>query len=269
MNKVSYYFAALILGFTMSAQAQSGARTKFTPSYAQAEVEAANEMSSETTMSQRAEVLAPRTIPNPWVTLEPTVGYISSTFNGIEGQYGASVDYAERMQTGVAVLVGRGMWQFESGLMYSTRGGKISNMTTTTIYGSTTSNLDMKLSYFDIPLVARMSLFHSSRSHVFFRGGLVVGILDSANVDINGSYMTSYGLNSLNTSMDIKDYFNSTDVRGVLGAGYDWKFSRRVGFIAQAEVQQSISKINTDKFVTNHDVFNMGAGISLGVSIKL
>ncbi|QLY26044.1 outer membrane beta-barrel protein [Bdellovibrio sp. KM01] len=269
MNKVSYYFAALILGFTMSAQAQSGARTKFTPSYAQDEVQAANEMSSETTMSQRMEVLAPRTIPNPWVTLEPTVGYISSTFNGIEGIGGASVDFAERMQTGVGVLIGRGMWQFETGLLYSTRGGKLTNLTETTSYGTRTANWDVKVNYFDIPLVARLSLMHSSRSHFFFRGGLVVGILDKAWASGEQTSVSAYGVSSQSLYQDGDDFFNSTDIRGVLGAGYDWKFSRRVGLVAQAEVQQSVSKVNTDNFLSGKDVYNMGAGVSLGLTFKL
>ncbi|UYL09980.1 PorT family protein [Bdellovibrio sp. SKB1291214] len=269
MNKVTYYIAALILGFSMSAQAQ-GARAQFKPSYAQEEVEAANEMSAvypTQTMSQRAEVLNYRTIPNPWVTLEPTLGYISSNFTGIEGRNGSSAESVSRLQAGATVLIGRGMWQGETGLFYSPRGAQMT-------VGATSGGknvYDFNLTYLDIPLMARFSWPHSSKSHFFARAGVVVGILSEAKYDVNSTIVT-YGATTnypAITGIDAKDYFNATDLRGAFGAGYDWKFSNRVGMVLQADLQESFSKINTDKFLNDLDVYNFGIIVSAGVSIKL
>ena len=269
MNKVTYYIAAMILGFSMSAQAQ-GARTKFKPAYTHDEVAASNEMSTSEpatqTMSQRAEVLNYRTIPNPWVTMEPTLGYVSSNFSGISGNNGASVDAVSRMQGGVGVLIGRGMWQGETGLLYSQRGGKLSLDA-----GLARASMDFNLTYVDIPLMARFSFPHSSRSHFFARAGLVVGILSDAKVDISASTTSLYAgsAQSVSQTQDAKQYFTSTDVRGAFGAGYDWKFSRNVGLVVQADLQESLSKVNDGTFLQDQDVYNFGIIVSAGLSIKL
>jgi hypothetical protein len=272
MNKVSYYFAALILGFSMSAQAQTGRTgTKFTPSYTQDEVAASGEMAggaATQTMSQRAEVLAPRMIPNPWITLEPTLGYVSSNFSGIEGKNGSSVDAVSRMQGGMGVLIGRGMWQGETGLIYAQRGARF-NMANS--YTGGKNVYDFNLTYMDIPLMARFSWPHSSRSHFFARAGVVVGILSDAKYDATTTVASYSGNSTYNTNgVDGKEYFNSTDLRGAFGAGYDWKFARHVGLVVQADLQESLGKINTDKFIgSDLDVYNFGIVVSAGISIKL
>jgi hypothetical protein len=266
MNKVTYYIAAMILGFSMSAQAQ-GTRTKFKPAYTQDEVAASNEMSpaapATQTMSQREEVLNYKTIPNPMVTLEPSIGYVSSTFSGIEGKNGSSVNSVSRMQGGLGVLIGRGMWQGETGLLYSQRGSQLYD-------ASTLQTRDFTLTYIDIPLMARFSWPHSSRSHFFARAGLVIGLLSDAKYDQTGAvnaWANSYSYNS--NGVDAKTYFNESDVRGAFGAGYDWKFARRMGLVVQAELQESLSKINSDQRLMSYDMYNFGIVVSAGLSIKL
>ncbi|MEK2689991.1 porin family protein [Bdellovibrio sp. GT3] len=266
MNKATYIIAAMILGFTMSAQAQSSkARTKFRPQYAAGEMQAANEMDSVQTMSQRQEVLATQTIPNPMVTLEPTIGYVSSTFTGIEGINGSSVDSVSRMQGGAGVLIGRGMWQFESGLLYSQRGGKL-NINANDVVKA---GIDITLTYIDLPVMARFSWPHSSRSHFFARGGAVVGFLTEANTEVTApvNYMGATASNT--ASQDLKDSFNSTDVRLALGMGYDWKFARKMGLVVQADFQESLNKVNKEEILPGKDMFNMGLILSAGLSVKM
>lgn len=270
MNKVTYFIAALILGFSMSAQAQ-GARTKFKPSYSEDEVAASNEMmapiDSTQTMTQRTEVLNYRTIPNPFVTLEPTLGYVNSNFSGIEGKNGSSVDAVSRMQGGVGVLIGRGMWQGETGLLYSQRGGQLSISNS---YSTSKTTYDFNLTYIDIPVMARFSWPHSSRSHFFARAGLIVGLLSDAKYD-QSTPVTTWGntYSYSSNGADAKNWFNSTDLRGAFGAGYDWKFARRMGLVVQADLQESLGKINTDQFMNGLDVYNFGIIVSAGLSIKL
>ncbi|WP_413559973.1 outer membrane beta-barrel protein [Bdellovibrio sp. HCB209] len=260
MNKATYYIAAMILGFSMSAQAQ------FSPSYAEDEVEASQQMSSATgRTSQREEVLRVRTIPNPWFTMEPTVGYVSSNFSGIEGKNNSSVDAVSRMQGGVGFLVGRGMWQGETGLLYSQRGGQLKLVNT-----GYTSSYDFTLTYIDIPVMARFSWPHSSKSHFFARAGVIVGILSDAKYDATmTSTYNGYTQSYSNNGVDTKSSFNSTDIRGAFGAGYDWKFARRMGLVVQADLQESLSKVNTGDFLSGLDVYNFGIVVSAGLSIKL
>ncbi len=275
MNKVSYYFAALILGFSMSAHAQSpGASTKFTPSLTKDEVSASNEMAgagaATQTMSQRAEVLTPRLIPNPWVTMEPTFGYVNANLSGIAGVNGASVDAVNRMQGGAGVLIGRGMWQGETGLIYAQRGGAMNNALDNS--GTYKVNMDFTTTYLDVPMMARFSFPHSSRSHFFARAGVIVGFLVDAKYDVKAnpvSIYSGYAPAMNETGKDAKDLFNSTDFRGALGVGYDWKFSRNVGWIVQADFQESLAKINTSKFFNDMDIYNMSLILSTGVSIKM
>ncbi|WP_413586420.1 porin family protein [Bdellovibrio sp. HCB274] len=266
MNKATYIIAALILGFTMSAQAQSSkARAKFRPQHSPSEMQAANEMSGVQTMSQRQEVLAVKTIPNPMVTLEPTIGYVSSTFTGIEGQNGSSVDSVSRMQGGAGVLIGRGSWQFDTGLLYSQRGAQL-NINANDVVTATS---DITMTYIDVPVMARFSWPHSSRSHLFARAGAVVGFLTEGKTETKATINYMGMSQSQSASEDVKDYFNSTDIRWALGVGYDWKFARQMGLVVQADFQESVSKINNDSFLPGRDVFNMGLILSAGLSIKL
>ncbi|WP_413577186.1 porin family protein [Bdellovibrio sp. HCB290] len=268
MNKATYFIAALILGFTMSAQAQSSkARTQFRPQHSASEMQAASEMGSVNTMSQRQEVLTVKTIPNPWVTLEPTVGYVSSTFTGIQGTNGASVDAVSRMQAGVNLLVGRGMWQLESGLLYSQRGGQMNGLLS--LDGTQKADIDFALTYIDVPVMARFSWPHSSRSHLFARAGVVAGFLTDAKADSKITTNSVWGAITNSESEDLKDSFNSTDIRLALGLGYDWKFAQRMGLIVQADFQESFSKINKDNILPGRDMLNRGIIVSAGFSIKL
>ena len=53
-----------------------------------------------------------------FISFEPVVGYLSSTFTGIEGKNGVSVNPVDGFQGGLGLVLGRGQLQLDSGLIY-------------------------------------------------------------------------------------------------------------------------------------------------------
>ncbi len=218
---------------------------------------------------------------------EPFVGVTSSNFSGGDSTHSFSA--RNGTAAGVNILIGdANSFQFETGLIYAERGGK-------EMYSSDNSALaqkwqiDYKLKYLEIPAIARLSFQTTRSTHLFFKGGVVLGLLQDASGDVSNTqnynqnnyyngyagtpYNVYYNYNQ-NNSSSIKDYFNSTDVRWVAGLGTNVTLTRSIGWTIQGDYQSSLNKVSTSQPNGYYGSTSMGLttttfSISTGVTFDL
>ncbi|MBX2994325.1 MAG: PorT family protein [Bdellovibrionaceae bacterium] len=186
--------------------------------------------------------------------IAPVLGYAQSSFANVQAQNGAKLENLGGLNGGAELLIGREKLQLETGLIYAERGAKISN-----IAGIQTNTYNYK--YLEIPLLAKYAFQPRTSSQFFVKGGLVAGLLQEAKVKQEGGGFT--------LEANIKDQYNAMDLRAALGLGGTLRINRTMGWLIQADYQQSLGKINKESPAGSVDLFNMSLGISTGLSIDI
>ncbi|WP_413568113.1 outer membrane beta-barrel protein [Bdellovibrio sp. HCB117] len=201
----------------------------------------------------RMDAIEPR---SSFVHLEPVIGYTSSTFGGVEGKNGAELENIGGMQAGLGLRLGRSQLQFETGLYYSERGAKLSNLYSSdgiTIPGKAT--IEYKFKYLEAPLYVRYAFQDPEATHFFIKGGGVVGLLQEAKMN---------GTGGLTGSVDIKDSANETDFRAGLGVGGVLRINNMFSVLIQGDYQLGLNKVNKES-AEGTEIKNSSVALSTGL----
>lgn len=201
----------------------------------------------------RMDAIEPR---SSFVHLEPVIGYTSSTFGGVEGKNGAELETIGGMQAGLGLRLGRSQLQFETGLYYSERGAKLSNLYSSdgiTIPGKAT--IEYKFKYLEAPLYVRYAFQDPEATHFFIKGGGVVGLLQEAKMN---------GTGNLTGSVDIKDSAHETDFRAGLGVGGVLRINNMFSVLIQGDYQLGLNKVNKES-ADGTEIKNSSLALSTGL----
>lgn len=171
-----------------------------------------------------------------FVTLFAAGGATVSKMTGGGGSY----SFSERngYTGGLGLLIGRGVLQLESGAYYSQRGAY---QDYSDAYGKWSYEFDN--SYIEVPAYLRVRLELGSSFSIFAKAGAVLAFLQESKVTLGN--LQNYYIGSSGKSQDGKDYFESFDPRWAVGVGATIKFTRSVGLLLQADLQESFKNSST------------------------
>lgn len=215
--------------------------------------------------------------PKALLSFEPIIGITFSNFTGGADAY--KFEARTGYQGGLNFLIGRGNFQFETGLLYSERGAK-------EIYQSGVSHweIDYHNRYLEVPTLIRYSYQLSKDAKIFLKGGAVIAVLqDSSGPLSNTQYYTAvdpyYGVyyNPAGTAINdgnTKNYFASTDIRWAAGLGGSVKITKAISWSMQADYQTSITKVSNNQpngyiGTTNLNLFAVTYGLNTGIVFSL
>lgn len=191
----------------------------------------------------------------------PVVGYASTGYSGITGINGGSFKNLEFPSAGMTVVVGKGAWQFESGLIYNTIGTELSF---TNVFNQK-SSVKSQSTYIDIPVLARWTFMGDRRYRMFARGGVVAGILMEAQVE--QSFQSGVATNS--TTNKNKDTFHDYDARLSIGVGGSYRFTPSISLNTSVDFQEGLTKLTTDKLYDGVDVRSRSLGVTVGLGFRI
>lgn len=241
---------------------------------AQAQTEETSRLGNSAGVATRSPKLEPM---KPLLNFEPVGGMTYSNFTGGTGAY--KFEGRTGYQGGVGFLIGRGRFQFETGLLYSERGGK-------EIFQSGMSHweIDYNNRYIEVPTLMRFSYEVSRDAKIFIKGGAVVAVLQDStgpvtNTQNYAAMNNYYGMfyNSAGTAVndgDTKSYFSSTDVRGAVGIGGSVKITKSIYWTMQMDYQASLTKVSElqpDGYLgtTSMNLFAVTYGLNTGITLSL
>lgn len=195
------------------------------------------------------------------VQLTPTLGYVSSSFADFQSSKGAKVDNLNGYQAGVQANIGRGKIQLETGLVYSERGGKVTNMPLQGFNFEGRGDFDIKLQYLEIPALAKYSFGSRQGFQVSLKGGAVLGILQSAErKTVRDTTNPQY-----RGTDEVKDFYQPVDVRLAAGAGTSYRMSESTSMLLQVDYQYGLKSIlkDTSIYEPKTSSFAISAGVIL------
>ncbi|HEY8271589.1 MAG TPA: outer membrane beta-barrel protein [Pseudobdellovibrionaceae bacterium] len=213
----------------------------------------------------------------PLLTFEPVGGITFSNFTGGSGPY--KFESRTGYQGGLGFLIGRGKFQFETGLLYAERGSR-------EIYqlGISHWQIDYNNRYIEVPTLIRYNYELSRDAKIFLKAGAVVAVLQDSTGPISntqnytamgnyyGMYYNSSGvaINDGNT----KNYFGSTDIRWAAGIGGGVKITKSISWTMQMDYQTSITKVSENQpdgylGTTNMNLFAVTYGLNTGIAFSL
>lgn len=199
--------------------------------------------------------------PSSFVVVEPMLGMTSSTFSGIEGKNGAKIESRVGFTSGMNILLGRGAWQFESGMHYAERGAIFKGLGSAALDKGT---IDFKNQYLEIPVLVRYSFQPRSGSRFFLKGGLVSGFLIDSKTTVEGPYSDKDEFEK-----NAKELFSSNDFRTLLGLGGVIKLSQNFSWLLHMDYQSSVMAINSSKFLGDLNVHNSSLTLGTGLSFDI
>ena len=189
--------------------------------------------------------------------METVLGVTSSHLSGLDSNRQGSDDSISGLVGGVDVLFGRGLWQFETGLLKAERGG---NETTAT------DKAALQLKYLEIPLLVNYSFSHPLNTHLFAKGGAVLAYLQDAKRSLRG------GADGEPDSEDVKSSFEDFDPRIEIGVGGRFKLAHGFFWVIEADYQRSlqqISRVDAQPSDFYYKVYNESLGFMTGMSFDL
>lgn len=195
------------------------------------------------------------------VQLTPTIGFVSSSFADFQSSKGAKIDNLNGYQGGVQADIGRGKIQLETGLVYSERGGKVTNMPIQGFNFEGRGDFDIKLQYLEIPALAKYSFGSRQGFQVALKGGAVFGILQSAErKTLRDTTNPQY-----RGSDDVKEFYQPLDVRLAAGAGTSYRMSESTSMLLQVDYQYGLKSIlkDTSIYEPKTSSFAISAGVIL------
>lgn len=207
-----------------------------------------------------------------FLKVAPVVGFSSTTFADVKGQNGVSVRFRPGMMAGAAVLAGSGALKLDTGLFYAEYGANldsawlmkvtIDQSTKTTFQEYSPANAEFVFKYLDVPLLARYEFRPESRTGFYVRGGLVLGLLQSAQArvtvltgDVGGG------------SQDMKNQMKDLDPRFAAGGGGRVKLTRSLEWLIQLDYQQSLERAQKETDAT--PLKNAATTLSTGLAFEI
>jgi len=214
------------------------------------------------------------------------------TFARLKGNTTTGYDFspATGYEGGISVLVGRGRFQFETGLMYAERSMKESYK-----MGVSQWDLNYTNKYIELPVLVRYNFINNSDIRVYAKGGAIAALLQDSrgtmsNMQNYNSAMVpsgiysgiynpySYGVTSYNSNLiqnnDTKSAFATADFRWAAGIGGQVRMTKTLALLLEADYQTSInsaSNTQPDGYYgsTNMNLVMETYGIKTGVLISL
>ncbi|KYG61016.1 hypothetical protein AZI85_08625 [Bdellovibrio bacteriovorus] len=191
-----------------------------------------------------------------FVHLEPVIGYTSSTFGGVEAKNGAELETIGGMQAGLGLRLGRSQLQFETGVYYSERGAKLSNLNySESILAPGKASIEYKFKYLEAPLYVRYAFQAPESTHFFVKGGGVVALLQEAKGTASGA---------LTGSIDMKDSVQETDFRAGVGVGGVLRINNMFSVLIQGDYQLGLNKVNKES-ADGIEIKNSSLALSTGL----
>jgi hypothetical protein len=187
----------------------------------------------------------------PLIHLVPIGGMTFSNFKGASGNYNFST--TSGYDAGVGILVGRGDFQFETGVMYAERGSKESFR-----YNFTAWDISYNNKYIELPLLARYNIINNNDVRMYVKGGAVMAVLQDSKGNVSNAqnlnqvsysgayYGATYGNNIL-LDNNTKNAFASTDLRWALGLGGQVRMTKWLAWTLEGDYQNSTSNISTSQ----------------------
>jgi len=209
--------------------------------------------------TSQTEIRTVRAAKPSFFQLAPVAGYTYSTFSEASSN-GSSVDSLSGFQGGGLLLMGRGFFQVETGLIYSERGAKFTNNLGSLSNGQLfRSDFEAKLRYLEVPLMARYSFTPRHQSRLFIKGGVIAGILQSAEHTI-----LKNDAGRPNGTENAKSQYQETDYRAAAGVGGEIKITKTMSWLLQGDYQYGLkSAVKSSSVSPKISAFSISTGLNI------
>lgn len=184
-----------------------------------------------------------RSKPNTWLTLAPVGGYgvvtlTDSTDNVNRGA--GNWEASDSFIAGVLADMGRGRWQFETGLLY-VRNGIKREVNQLSLYGTGDNFFEyVDRDYIAVPLVGIFNFMDRSASSMFAKAGIWPMFMTSARQEI-------YSMTRGDYSGDVANLHQKYEILATLGVGGRIKVSDAMAIVIEGYFLRGLS----DTFSTN------------------
>ncbi|MBS1971761.1 MAG: outer membrane beta-barrel protein [Bdellovibrionales bacterium] len=212
------------------------------------------EIDAEASMGMRA--TAPKPVVRSLIHIEPIAGITFAKYKGETAQ-GYSFTTGTGYEGGVGVLVGRGNFQFETGIMYAERTSREEYR-----MGISTWDLSYQNKYIELPLLARYNVINNNDLRLYVKGGAVASLLqDSTGTMSNvqnanmyntgiyspyGMYGATYNTDLINNN-DTKSAFSTVDFRWAAGIGGQVRITKSIAMLLEGDYQTSVNAISNSQ----------------------
>ncbi|WP_413287497.1 outer membrane beta-barrel protein [Bdellovibrio sp. HCB337] len=211
-----------------------------------------NEIDTEAALAMKT---TPKAVKRePLVHLAPVGGITFAKLKGTTSP-GYSFSTATGYEGGVGILIGRGSFQFETGVMYAERSTKESYSN-----GMSTWDLTYQNKYIELPLMVRWNVMNNSDIRLYVKGGGVGSLLQSSTGAMSnmqnynaamypGAYYPSYyGAANYNSSLlqsdDTKSAFSAADFRWAAGIGGQIRVTKSIAVLLEGDYQTSLNPVS-------------------------
>lgn len=190
----------------------------------------------------------------------PVVTYATTGYSGIQGQNGGSFKNLEFLGGGMSAVLGKGAWQFETGLLYTTIGTELSYTATAQAF-----RIKSQSSYLDVPALARWTFMGNRRYRLMARMGAVGGFL----VDSQVEQSLTLGTQTQGQSGRRDSAFHDTDIRYLLGLGFAYRLTPALSLTTSLEFQEGLTKLTTSELYQGIDTRSRYLGLTLGIGYRI
>lgn len=193
----------------------------------------------------------------------PVVTYATTGYSGIQGLNGGTFKNLDFVGGGLSAVVGKGAWQFETGLLYTTIGTEFSYSSATTWIQS--FRIKSQSSYLDVPALARWTFMGNRRYRLMTRAGLVGGFLVDSSIERS----TNLGGQPTSSNSRNNSAFHDTDLRYLLGLGFAYRLTPALSVLTSVEFQEGLSKLTTSELYDGIDTRSRSLGLTLGLGYRI
>ena len=194
--------------------------------------------------------------------IAPVVGYASTGYTGIQALNGASLKDQQSVTGGMAIILGKGYWQLETGLIHST----IANRVEINSFGLGGSMSQTSTStYLDVPVLARWTFLGDRRFRLFAKMGVVTGFL------LDGQVKSSYTQNGFyqESERNQKSAFHDTNVKAAVGLGASYRITADLALGSSVDYQEGITKLTTSELYDQIDVKSRSLGLNIYLGYRI
>mgnify|MGYP003393131346 CR=1 FL=1 len=198
-------------------------------------------------------------------SLSPVVGAASSTLatgaSFISLGRVESTSYQMGLRAGAHLEYRHMRWGFETGVMFQ------QNRTGLELLpggASSTIFVEQDLDYVYLPILAKIYFSNHRESTMYFRGGLMAGMLLFASSDATVS--SSGTISPSEIKLDNKDAFQNYDISAIAGFGFQMNVSPKMYILGSAEIYRGL----TDIAVSGEgSIYTMGLVFMTGLKIDI
>ena len=139
-------------------------------------------------------------------------------------------------------------YAFSTGLLLSTKGGKL-KYPTVTLTGTSTKTSDVMVQYVELPITLKLFTNEiAPDARVYFQVGGAAGVLVAARID-DEKNVKANPADPNSSEEKVSKSFNTLELSGLLGAGVEYQLGQSTKVFAGLHYQHGLTNIEDNKFL--------------------